>query len=198
MPAPADTIINGTAFNQHNLDQKLDSLRQSHLLANKQTYYKKTATELYELEKLLDSLRQSPERTAAEIQYNAILEKAIDLEQPLIDNIARTEPAYIVHGYFDTGRKLTIDGVERTLLGRMTSFGYFMMHEGGLKGWEHSLSSANPTFQEIGPNLYKITVDSVATLNVHIAAVVGPWCPWWIWILLLLIVLIIFWIIRRR
>jgi opacity protein-like surface antigen len=88
-------------------------------------------------------------------------------ERPKIEKIADTKPMLVVHGYYDTGKKIKINGVLRPILRPMTSFGYFINHEGDLEGWKNSLKGAgliNPVPN--APNWYKIAVSNNGTAKI--------------------------------
>jgi hypothetical protein len=110
-----------------------------------------------------------------------------------IEKITKSEPTYIVHGYYDTGRRVKIDGKMLNILRPMTSFGYFVQHQGELTGWKHNLEGA----EKIAPNFYKLAVDSVATISTTIEAIEKGHIPWWIWILIILLVCFIVLILKR-
>lgn len=84
---------------------------------------------------------RSPDRIAESQRERSAWERRMD-----------SEPTYIVRGYFDTGRRLTIGGVVRPVLQPMVAFGYFIDHQGTLRGWNHHLTGA----EQIGPNFYRV------------------------------------------
>ncbi len=113
---------------------------------------------------------------------------------PSYKELMKTVPTYIVHSFYDTGRKTDVGGA---ILKPMTSFGYFIRHEGDLEGWTHFLEGA----EKITDNYYKLAVpnNGFATIKTTIEAVEHE-IPCWIWILILiiLIVIVIVLIIKRR
>lgn len=93
-----------------------------------------------------------------------------------------TEPVYIVRGYFDTGRRVVISGLERPVLQPMVAFGYQMDHKGKLYGWKHSLEGA----QQIAPNFYLLAVQNngKTSISTRIEAVETPISAYSIWLAL--------------
>jgi hypothetical protein len=60
-----------------------------------------------------------------------------------VEDIAAFVPTYTVHGYIDTGKKLELeDGRKVAILRPQTAFGYFVLHDGNLFGWETRLYGA--------------------------------------------------------
>jgi hypothetical protein len=57
-----------------------------------------------------------------------------------------------VHVFPTTKQKLSLGGRERDILHAHPSFGYFLLHDGPLFGWDHRLEGAI----QIAPNYYKI------------------------------------------
>jgi len=71
-------------------------------------------------------------------------------------------PTYIVHGYYDTGTKITVNGKQRPIFLPQTSFGYWVQHEGALYGWDDSLEGA----QQLGKDHYKLSVPNNGTVRI--------------------------------
>jgi len=88
----------------------------------------------------------------------AVANNQVEDERPQIEKLTDTEPTLIVHGYYDTGEKVVINGTERKMLRPLTSFGYFVKHQGSLKGWRHSLTRNGQELTRVGPNFYKLSV----------------------------------------
>jgi hypothetical protein len=60
-----------------------------------------------------------------------------------VEDYAAFVPTYIVHAYHDTGRKKKLrNGKTVTVVSPQTAFGYFMLHEGDLVGWETRIYGA--------------------------------------------------------
>jgi hypothetical protein len=77
--------------------------------------------------------------------------------------ILEQNASYVVHAYHDSGVRVTINGRSRPVLKPQTSFGYVVDHAGALAGWRHLLEGA----QQIGPNLYKISVPDGRSVSVR-------------------------------
>lgn len=91
--------------------------------------------------------------------------------------LAQTRPTYTVHAYYDTGEREVIEGVDHKILRPMTSFGYFVNHEGELEGWRHALEGAELVTIVPG-SFYRITVPdrSSRTIVTTIEAIEpSPW-----------------------
>ena len=101
--------------------------------------------------------------------------KPQDDERSEIDQQADYEPTYVVHAYYDTGRTVTRNGRTQIVLQPMTSYGYFMKHEGDLTGWKHHIEGAQ--LVEIHPDYYKLAVsnDGATTVKSTIEAVEHGW-----------------------
>jgi hypothetical protein len=86
--------------------------------------------------------------------------------------VLASEPTYVTRGYFDTGRRITLDGLERQVLQPMVSFGYRMDHQGPLYGWDHRLDGPQNVVEKIGPNFYRVSVpnNSVVKIKTKIMA----------------------------
>jgi hypothetical protein len=97
----------------------------------------------------------------------------VDPDTPLHERLAMTQPTYMVHAYYDTGNRFTVNGVSRPVLQPMTSFGYFARHDGPVEGWKHLLSSPDVQLEEVGPNFYKLSVpnDGAVTVTNTIEAI---------------------------
>lgn len=85
-------------------------------------------------------------------------------ERPVVEQIAEKSPTYIIHGYYDTGETIHINGVNRPVLRPLTSFGYFIEHEGDIAGWEYGLNGAG--LIRIAPNFYKIATPNDGTTKI--------------------------------
>ena len=87
-----------------------------------------------------------------------------DDERTKIDKIADTMPTYVVHAYYDSGRTIIRKGRTQKILKPMTSYGYFMEHEGPLLGWKTEIKGS--TLVELSPNFYKVVVPNNGTSTV--------------------------------
>lgn len=58
------------------------------------------------------------------------------------DVASQLYPTYAVHAYHDTGRTMVIRSVTRRVLVPQSSFGYYMYHEGEMRGWDERLTGA--------------------------------------------------------
>ena len=108
------------------------------------------------------------------------------IERSKAEELALTEPTYIVRAFYDSGKKIKLNETEYTIIRPMTAYGYFIKHEGSLAGWKHTLEGA----EEIAPNFYKLSVDSTAIVTTTITAVECP-VPLWLIILIIIILIII-------
>jgi len=80
------------------------------------------------------------------------------MDQAILTNM----PTYIVHGYYDTGTKITVNGVQRPIFLPQTSFGYWVQHDGALYGWDDSLEGA----QQLNKDHYKLSVENNGTAKI--------------------------------
>jgi hypothetical protein len=71
------------------------------------------------------------------------------------DEISAVLPTYMVHVWYDTGRKVKLKGKQVSLLAPAPGFGYYVSHDGPLVGWKFGIKGAG--VKSIGPNLYRIT-----------------------------------------
>jgi hypothetical protein len=78
-------------------------------------------------------------------------------------------PTYRVHGYHDTGKRITRNSVTSKVFSAQSSFGYYVNHSGPLEGWKYAIEGA----QKITDNLYLIAVPnkSAAKIKTIIEAV---------------------------
>jgi len=92
------------------------------------------------------------------------------MENMEFESLGKVMPTYQVHAYYDSGLRNTEGGSEEKILHPMTSFGYFVMHEGSLVGWEHGIEGAKLT--QLAPDYYKVSVgdSGVETINTTIEA----------------------------
>ena len=81
-------------------------------------------------------------------------------------------PAYRVHVFHDTGRKMRLNGTRRAILVPQSSFGYYVKHDGELYGWDTHLYGA----EKIAENFYKLVLhtNSTATIQTKINALEKP------------------------
>lgn len=110
--------------------------------------------------------------------------------------LVKTTPTYIVHAYYDTGEKTTLNGTTHPLLQPLTSFGYLVEHSGGFFGWQPRLDGAT----EVAPNVYKVTVPHGGAVKINTSINTIDLTTWWIWLILAAIVIIIaliIWLLRR-
>jgi hypothetical protein len=83
-----------------------------------------------------------------------------------VEDFAAFVPTYTVHGYVDTGRKYELkDGRKVPVLEPQTAFGYFVLHEGDLHGWETRLYGA----EKLAENLYIVRVPNNGSVHVETA-----------------------------
>ncbi len=61
-------------------------------------------------------------------------------------------PTYRIHVYHDTGQKINLGGKEHPILHPQPGFGYYLLHDGRLFGWNHRIEGA----ELITPNFYRI------------------------------------------
>jgi hypothetical protein len=81
------------------------------------------------------------------------------------DQLDRFMPAYRVHAFHDTGKKIRISGTAQPLLEPQTSFGYYVKHDGELYGWDTELVGA----KKIAENFYKLEVRANGTALIRTA-----------------------------
>lgn len=79
-----------------------------------------------------------------------------------LEQVAAKMPTYIVRVYYDTGERVTKGATTYLVLEPMPSYGYFVMHDGEIEGWKHSLVGAT----EVAPNFYKIGVPNGGSVEV--------------------------------
>lgn len=108
------------------------------------------------------------------------------------DRLAADAPTYVVHAYQDTGKTVRIAETDHPIFQPLSSFGYFVRHDGPLFGWSPALKGA----EQVAPNLYKLAIarDGVATVTTQIDAI--DLTTWWIWLIILLLILVIY-LVRR-
>jgi len=126
-----------------------------------------------------------------------------------IEEVSAVMPTYVVHAFYDTGKKVLINGKPHLVMDQQTSFGYWMRHEGALFGWNDTLTGADSpkTVKKLGNDIYKVNVPdngSVRIINT-IEAVERPLAnegsatgilpdddrlEWWNWFLLFLIIIL--------
>jgi hypothetical protein len=83
-----------------------------------------------------------------------------------VEDLAAFVPTYTVHGYMDTGRTYELkDGRKIPVLQPQTAFGYFVLHEGDLHGWETRLYGA----EKLAENLYIVRVPNNGSVHVETA-----------------------------
>ena len=83
-----------------------------------------------------------------------------------VEDIAAFVPTYTVHCYIDSGKKLELeDGRKVPILRPQTAFGYFVLHEGDLYGWETRLYGA----EKLAENFYVIRVPNNGSRYVETA-----------------------------
>lgn len=139
-----------------------------------------------------EETKRSPENTEVE---NGYWQEPEGAERSRVEQIAGKLPTYIVRGYYDTGRTFKRSAETRRIFRPMTSFGYFVQHDGELLGWDHVLSGA----EQISPNLYRLRTDGVTTVRVAIEALEPfDWKEWSWLIILVLLILLVLALIRRR
>jgi hypothetical protein len=83
-----------------------------------------------------------------------------------VEDFAAFAPTYTVHAYIDTGEKLELeDGRKVPILRPQTAFGYFVLHEGELYGWETRLYGA----EKLAEDLYVLRVPNNSSRYVETA-----------------------------
>jgi hypothetical protein len=83
-----------------------------------------------------------------------------------VEEIAAMVPTWTVHGYIDSGKKLTLDDNSKVpILTPQTAFGYFVLHEGDLYGWETRLYGA----EKLAPDFYVVRVPNNGSVHVETA-----------------------------
>jgi len=84
------------------------------------------------------------------------------------EDLTEIMPTYEVHAYYDSGERRLEGGINKPILLPMSSFGYFVSHDGDIDGWKYNLDGA----EEIIPNYYRISVpkDSFTTIMTRIEA----------------------------
>jgi hypothetical protein len=96
------------------------------------------------------------------------------------EQFEQTLPIYRVYVYHDTGKRQNIDGVVHSVLESQPSFGFFMVHDGMIEGWQHRIEGG-ANLQEINPRYYRLFVpnNGKATVKTIIKAVEpgGPGNP---------------------
>lgn len=129
------------------------------------------------------------------------------------EELAAVMPTYVIHAFYDTGKKVFINGKPHLVMDQQTSFGYWMWHEGSLFGWKDTLLSADNSsdVKELGKekDTYKVTVPNNGAVRIinTIEAVEQPphevngstnptpdkkhW-EWWQWLLLILFFILSF------
>jgi hypothetical protein len=93
------------------------------------------------------------------------------LEQSEIDELM---PTFRVHAYHATGDSAIVRGRIVPVLRAQTSFGYWLDHEGELKGWDYGLEGAQ--LVRLAPYFYRIAVpnESFATIVTKVQAIEPP------------------------
>jgi hypothetical protein len=102
-------------------------------------------------------------------QAIAALTMAVATRQIDYGQLAESMPTLIVRAYYDTGVKNTAGGGSRPILKPLTSFGYFVVHDGEVEGWNYELEGA----ELIAPHWYKVAVPAsgVAAVTTVIEAI---------------------------
>jgi hypothetical protein len=103
--------------------------------------------------------------------------------------LAVSMPTLIVRAYYDTGVKNTVGGGSRPILRPLTSFGYFVVHDGEVGGWSYDLQGA----QRLAPNWYRVAVPAsgIATVTTVIESLPPARPVPWLLLLLFLVVLLL-------
>lgn len=94
-----------------------------------------------------DQKEENVEEARAELNR-----RALEGNLSLAEAVDAGFPTYRVHVYHSTGQKLSLGGSARDILHIQPSFGYFLLHDGPLFGWDHRLEGAI----QLAPNYYKI------------------------------------------
>jgi hypothetical protein len=83
-----------------------------------------------------------------------------------VEDIAVFYPTYIIHTYHDTGETMQLEGGRKTPIYRpQTAFGYFVLHDGNLVGWETRLYNA----EKIAEDFYHLSVPNNGATYVEVA-----------------------------
>ncbi len=101
-------------------------------------------------------------------QRQALILSGLAAGKLTYDDLLQKVPAYIVHVYFDTGRRGGASG-NAVILHPMNSFGYFPMHDGNPEGWAYGLGGV----EQLAPNWYRLHVgpSGLATVYPRIEAI---------------------------
>lgn len=96
----------------------------------------------------------------------AYFRRQISMMDYQVEDIAAQVPTYIVHAYHDTGQVMELEnGQTVPILSPQTSFGYFMLHEGDLQGWETRIYGA----EKITDDFYRVRVPNNGSVYVETA-----------------------------
>jgi hypothetical protein len=123
-------------------------------------------------------------------QLITAISTAIAQGQVTYEELAGNMPTLIVRAYYDTGVKNTAGGGSRPILKPLTSFGYFVVHDGEVGGWNYELQGA----QRLAANWYRVAVPAsgVATVTTVVQSLPpGEHIPWLLLVLILLGILLL-------
>jgi hypothetical protein len=80
-----------------------------------------------------------------------------------VDDLAAQLPSYVVHSFYDTGERTNESGTLKPIWRPMTSFGFFVTHEGApLTGWNAMIQGA----KRIAQNIYLLEVPNASVAKV--------------------------------
>jgi hypothetical protein len=86
------------------------------------------------------------------------------------DILSQLYSTYVVHGYHDTGKKVTVRNATWRVMRPQSSFGYFVHHDGSLAGWDSALNGA----QQIAPNYYLVEAPEGGAKQIHTGITARP------------------------
>jgi len=140
---------------------------------------------------------QLPEKGAIGTKESARIQAAVQSGRLTLHQVEQIMPTYIVYVWHDTGDHIKTPTGTKKLLESQPSFGLFLAHDGDLEGWEHELKASGA--DQVGPNLYKISVPNESTFSVKITIQPAQHHWLWLWILLgLLLIVILFLVFRKK
>ncbi|HEX6274998.1 MAG TPA: hypothetical protein VFZ53_18275, partial [Polyangiaceae bacterium] len=77
-------------------------------------------------------------------------------------------PTYKVHVYYDSGKKVTMGGVERIVMVPMVPFGFYLNHVGTFYGFSHALTGLDGVeLVPVAPNWYKVRIKNEGAIRVQ-------------------------------
>ncbi len=115
-----------------------------------------------------------------------------------VNDLAAALPTYRIHAFQDTGQVITRSGVSYKVVDEMTSFGYFVDHQGTLTGWRAGLTGQS--LETIIPDRFwrLKSVNGIGMVNTSLEAIEERPIRIWLYILIGLLVLTLITISLRR